>query len=329
MLSGLGLIGPNRKNTISMTNTTVTQGRGWIRPTNMNGYAQSTPYGQYQSNGALYANPSSDVYNENFDPSMNGLSQSMAGMMLHGVDYSTVTKQGAPGAVNGIANLQANGRMFYTLPNGSLVYPNASGVQNAYPQYLTGYGLNAANSGQVPQAQFSSLLGNTPATPNAPTWLVAPQLPQEVPDLAAPRRTSLSTNEADSPQTPMFGNHMGGYQLGPNQHSSELGLYGSSHPDSPLQVAKLRTGEPYLADFEAWTSISPRIPLAIPAIDSPGGGRGSLEQIMHNPNATTNVYVRGLHPDTSDEMLLAYGKRFGDVASAKSIIDTATGLCKG
>ena len=73
----------------------------------------------------------------------------------------------------------------------------------------------------------------------------------------------------------------------------------------------------------------PAIPPAVPAIDSPGGGRGTLGQITDNPNGTTNVYVRGLHPDTSDEMLHAYGSRFGDVQSAKSIIDTATGQCKG
>lgn len=162
--------------------------------------------------------------------------------------------------------------------------------------------------------------------------MVPPHVPQEVPELAAPRRTSLSSNEADSPQTPMFTSYMGGLQpqiLMPNQQSNGLGSFSPSNPDSPFQVAKLRTGEPYVADFEEWTSRSPAIPLAIPAIDSPGGGRGSLEQIMHNPNATTNVYVRGLHPETTDAMLLAYGKRFGDVDSAKSIIDTATGLCKG
>ncbi|KAI4130851.1 MAG: hypothetical protein LQ338_001528 [Usnochroma carphineum] len=290
----------------------------------MNNYAQSTPYGQYPPNGQFFANPSSDVYDENFDPSMNGLSHSMAGMMLHGAGYSAAAKQNAAGT---IAPSQSNGRMFYTLPNG-LLYSNPNGVQNAYSQYLAGYGLNATHPGQVQQAPFTNLLSNTPATPNGPGWLAPPRLPQEVPELAAPRRTSLSSNEADSPQTPMF-NYLGGYQLGPNLHPNDLAVFGSQNPDSPLQVAKDRTGEPYVADFEKWTTMSPPIPFAIPAIDSPGGGRGSLEQIMHNPNATTNVYVRGLHPDTTDEMLLAYGKRFGDVDSAKSIIDNATGFCKG
>ncbi|KAL8719007.1 MAG: hypothetical protein Q9225_003927 [Loekoesia sp. 1 TL-2023] len=320
-----------------MTNTTTAQARGWSRPANVNSYAQSTPYGAFQSNGQFFANPNTEVYNENFDTSVNSLSQSMAGMMLQGVDYSSISKQHNPPTANGVANMnniqgsQANTRMFYTLPNGSLVYSDAGGVQNAYP-YVAGYGLNAAHSGQLQQTLYPNLLGNAPITPRGPAWMVASQLPQEVPELTAPRRTSLSSNEADSPQTPMFTSYLGGYQppmLGSNQSPNGLGVYGSSNPDSPYQIAKHRTGEPYVADFEAWTSMSPAIPLAIPAIDSPGGGRGSLEQIMDNPNGTTNVYVRGLHPDTSDEMLLAYGKRFGDVDSAKSIIDTATGLCKG
>lgn len=320
-----------------MTNTTIAQARGWNRQMHMNGYAQSTPHGQYQSNGQFFTNPSSEMYNENFDPSMAGLSQSMAGMMLQGVEYAGLPKQNVPGTANGVANFagvpaaQADSRMYYSLPNGSVVYSNANGAQNAYPQYLAAYGLNAAHAGQLQQAPYPSLLNNAPATPNGPAWLLGPQLPQEVPELAAAGRTSLSSNEADSPQTPMFNNNMA-YQsqmLGSNQHSSDLAIYGSSNPDSPVQIAKQRNGEPCYADFRAWTTMSPAIPLAIPAIDSPGGGRGSLEQIMHNPNATTNVYVRGLHPETSDEMLLAYGKRFGDVDSAKSIIDTATGSCKG
>ncbi|KAL9596326.1 MAG: hypothetical protein Q9219_005880 [cf. Caloplaca sp. 3 TL-2023] len=321
-----------------MTNTTTVQGRGWARPAHLNGYAQSTPFGPLQSNGHFFTNPNSDLYNENFDPSMNGLSQSMAAMMLQGVDYTTMPKQHNLHTANGMANMngvqtsQANTRMFYTLPNGNLVYSDAAGLQNAYLQYPASYGLNGTQSGQLQQASLAGLLGNNPATPRTPAWMMNSQVPQEVPELAAPRRTSLSSNEADSPQTPMFNPYLAGYQpqlLGHNQSPNSLGTYGSLNPESPYQIAKHRSGEPYVADFEAWTSMSPAIPLAIPAIDSPGGGRGTLDQIMNNPGETTNVYVRGLHPDTSDEMLLAYGKRFGDVISAKSIIDTATGLCKG
>ncbi|KAL9597178.1 MAG: hypothetical protein Q9179_004358 [Wetmoreana sp. 5 TL-2023] len=262
----------------------------------------------------------------------------MAGLMVPGVDYAGVVKQNnhntAMGLtnVNGLLTPQGNSGVWYTLPNGTLVYYDANGVQNAYPQYSGAYGLNTSQSAQLQQTSFGNVLANAPITPRGHAWMVPSHVPQDLPELAAPRRTSLSSNEADSPQTPMFTSYLGGLQpqmILPNQQPNGFGGVSPSNPDSPFQVAKLRTGEPFVADFEEWTSRSPAIPTAIPAIDSPGGGRGSLEQIMHNPNATTNVYVRGLHPDTTDEMLLAYGKRFGDVDSAKSIIDTTTGLCKG
>ncbi|KAL8731612.1 MAG: hypothetical protein Q9166_003300 [cf. Caloplaca sp. 2 TL-2023] len=323
-----------------MTNTTTTTtSRGWGRPANTNGYPQSAPYGQYQSNGHFFPNTITEGFNEQFDPSLNNLSQSMASMMLHGVDYTGAIKQNNPGAANGMTNMnsilppQTNPGLFYTLPNPNLVYSDANGVpQSVYPQYMGTYGLNTTNSGQLQQASFQNLLANAPITPRGNGWMIDPQVPQEVPELAAPRRTSLSSNEADSPHTPMFTSYLGGYQpkvFGLNGQPNTLGNCSPFNPESKWQIAKTRTGQGVQADFEAWTSISPAIPPAIPAIDSPGGGRGTLEQIMHNPNGTTNVYVRGLHPDTTDEMLHEYGKRFGDIESAKSIIDTATGLCKG
>ncbi|KAL8928897.1 MAG: hypothetical protein Q9172_000735 [Xanthocarpia lactea] len=321
------------------TATTNTTSRGWGRPANMNGYAQNVPYGQYQSNGHFFSTTHPDGFTEHFDPSLSNLSQSMASMMLHGIDYSGGAKQNNANMVSGMGNIngmlpsQTNPGLIYTLPSGNLVYPDANGVhQNVYPQYAAGYSLNAANSGHLQHASFQNLFANAPVTPRGNGWTVNSQAPQDVPELAAPRRTSLSSNEADSPQTPLFTSYLGGYPphlLGPNQHPSAMGNCTPSNPDSRWQFAKNRVGESVEVDFEAWTSMPPAIPLAIPAIDSPGGGRGTLEQIMHNPNGTTNVYVRGLHPDTTDEMLHEYGKRFGDVESAKSIIDTTTGFCKG
>ncbi|KAI4280035.1 MAG: hypothetical protein L6R38_004772 [Xanthoria sp. 2 TBL-2021] len=320
-----------------MTNATTSTNRGWGRSANVNGYAQSAPYGQYQSNGHLFPKQLPDGFNEHFDPSLNHLSTSMASMMLHGIDYTGATKPNTMNMAGGMTNMngmlpsQSNPGLVYYLPNGTVVCSDANGVhQSAYPQYTAGYGLNATNNGQLQHAPYQNHFANAPVTPRGNGWTVAPQIPQEVPDLAAPRRSSFSSNEADSPQTPLFTSYLGGYQPqlhGLDQQANVMGNFSPSHPG--MQVAKTSTGENTLVDFEAWTSKSPAIPPAVPAIDSPGGGRGTLEQIMHNPNSTTNVYVRGLHPDTSDEMLHAYGSRFGDVQSAKSIIDTATGQCKG
>ncbi|KAL8807268.1 MAG: hypothetical protein Q9182_000773 [Xanthomendoza sp. 2 TL-2023] len=318
----------------SMTNATNNKtSRGWGRSTNMNGYAQSASHGQYQTSGHFLQNTFADGFNDNVNPSLNNLSQSMANMMLQGIDYAGTTKQNHPNpAVHGIANMNGNPGLFYALPNGGLVYTDPNGVhQNAYSQYVGTYGLNAPNPGQFHQASIHGVFPHTPVTPRGSGWALPPQLPQEVPELAAPRRTSLSSNEADSPQTPLFTTYLGGHQpqiVGPNQPYNAMGDYPPPHPDSPMQIAKDPRGQPVLVNFEMWTTKSPAIPPAVPAIDSPGGGRGSLEQIMHNPNGTLNVYVRGLHPDTTDEMLLAYGQKFGDVASAKSIVDI-NGHCKG
>lgn len=70
----------------------------------------------------------------------------------------------------------------------------------------------------------------------------------------------------------------------------------------------------------------PPIPRAIPAPSSP---LKPLDRALENQRGETNVYIRGLLPETTDEMLEAWGTRFGDIKSSKSIIDMNSGLCKG
>ncbi len=67
------------------------------------------------------------------------------------------------------------------------------------------------------------------------------------------------------------------------------------------------------------------IPHAVPAVST----RKTLQECFDNPSGTTNVYIRGLHPDTTDDMLRAYSSRFGRVHNSKSMIDNQTGACKG
>ncbi|RKO86530.1 hypothetical protein BDK51DRAFT_25069, partial [Blyttiomyces helicus] len=43
----------------------------------------------------------------------------------------------------------------------------------------------------------------------------------------------------------------------------------------------------------------------------------------------TNVYVRGLSPDVSDEIFYDLCKSYGRIVSSKSIIDARTSECKG
>lgn len=73
-------------------------------------------------------------------------------------------------------------------------------------------------------------------------------------------------------------------------------------------------------------SQEPAIPRAIPAPSSP---LKPLDRALENQRGETNVYIRGLLPETTDEVLEGWGSRFGDIKSSKSIIDMNTGLCKG
>ena len=84
-----------------------------------------------------------------------------------------------------------------------------------------------------------------------------------------------------------------------------------------------------MIDLDAMCLQDPAIPKPIPAIFSGDKGRGTLESSLVNRFNTTNVYIRGLHPDTSDEMLFQYGARFGSIESAKSMLDQHSNLCKG
>ena len=102
--------------------------------------------------------------------------------------------------------------------------------------------------------------------------------------------------------------------------------YGGSHV--PQQLMKV-DGQYKPVNFDEMCAQEPAIPKPVPAIFSSEKSRGTLDKCLKNETNTTNVYIRGLHPDTSDEMLTAYGARFGSIMSAKSMLDQGTGLCKG
>jgi hypothetical protein len=98
-----------------------------------------------------------------------------------------------------------------------------------------------------------------------------------------------------------------------------MGPYGMAAPKQPEQTDV----SPRL---KLLMSQEPAIPRAIPAPSSP---LKPLDRALENQRGETNVYIRGLLPETTDENLEAWGSRFGDIKSSKSIIDLNTGLCKG
>lgn len=157
---------------------------------------------------------------------------------------------------------------------------------------------------------------------------------REVPGLDN-RRASYSTTATEStPGTPFFG-AMGDGHKAPRIMSTDRSSYTTPSPQQ-LAVSGIigqvtpkgkRIAE---AELRALTEEQPAIPSAVPAVFTTPEQRKSLEQCLENRiEGNKNVYIRGLHPTTDDELLLKYCSRFGEVEQSKAIIDTATSACKG
>ncbi|KAJ8609801.1 hypothetical protein MRB53_038950 [Persea americana] len=235
-------------------------------------------------------------------PSKNNPQMAMAGIptmpspfMYNGLLYSQ------PGAQGGLVSTTMS-------PTASMYGPMASGYEGAMPPpYSTAYGGFPMMGSSAMSQGYSSRMPSG-----------------DVPSLVTPRRDSPSSNENDAPGTPLTFN---GYSEFPNGVAlvdrSPLGsLYAYSTP-SPNGIGK---ASPISPEMEKLLLQHPPIPRAIPAPFSPSK---PLDRSLENNNGVTNVYIRGLLPETSDENLQDLARRFGEIQSSKSIIDHQTGLCKG
>lgn len=159
-----------------------------------------------------------------------------------------------------------------------------------------------------------------------------------LPPLDSGRRGSSSTNES-TPTTPF---DRGTTNRGNSLPVSIMGVDRSAYTTPSPQQAGMPAinGDhgipakhiPTTLDrnIEALLKQSPPIPTAVPAVFTPSNQIKTLEQSLENRiPGNRNVYIRGLHPTTDDELLLRYSSRFGPVETSKAIIDTATGACKG
>jgi hypothetical protein len=157
-----------------------------------------------------------------------------------------------------------------------------------------------------------------------------------VPHLITPRRDSVSSNEEHLPATPYGAGSFGGYHNGvavmdrsPSQVFTHSGTPSPSQfmqGYAPQHMGKHSGASQIPLALQLLVSQEPVIPRAIPAVNSP---MKPLDRCLENKNGETNVYIRGLLPETTDEMLYSWGNRFGDIQSSKSIIDLKTNLCKG
>ncbi|KXX77927.1 Sporulation-specific protein 5 [Madurella mycetomatis] len=184
-------------------------------------------------------------------------------------------------------------------------------------------------SGQFPvQSSFAPLPVPYHATPYTSDRLPYGDRNSEVVPGLENRRGSYSTTES-TPATPFFGS------ASERGSAQRVAVFRSSYTTpSPEQVALPgavpKSCQPINEDLLALLNQHPPIPEAVPAVFTPQTLTKSIEQCLENRiHGNRNVYIRGLHPTTDDELLHQYASRFGKVEQSKAIIDTSTGACKG
>ncbi|EGR51986.1 uncharacterized protein TRIREDRAFT_56003 [Trichoderma reesei QM6a] len=149
------------------------------------------------------------------------------------------------------------------------------------------------------------------------------------------RRGSYSTTES-APATPYYG---GAFSIvrdypPPRVASLDRSSYTTPSPNA-TGLAPMENTKPIpmvISDrtIDELLKKDPAIPKAVPAVFTPPGQMKTLEQSLENRiPGNRNVYIRGLHPTTDDELLYQFTSRFGAVETSKAIIDTNTGACKG
>ncbi|KAM7218593.1 hypothetical protein V8F06_006057 [Rhypophila decipiens] len=142
------------------------------------------------------------------------------------------------------------------------------------------------------------------------------------------RRSSYSTTES-TPETPFFGSTS---ERGSAARVAVIRSAYSTPSSDQLMVPNgiPKVSQPIDEDLLGLLKQEPAIPDAVPAVFTPPTHTKSIEQCLENRiNGNRNVYIRGLHPTTDDELLNKYASRFGPVEQSKAIIDQSTGACKG
>ncbi|RAR01478.1 rna-binding domain-containing protein [Stemphylium lycopersici] len=273
---------------------------------------------------------------------MQGLTNNMAALNMHASYGSSATSKSASSALSGgssdYGNIPLSNGQGLWVPNQHVIGSMYQMVPGAQQQagMATSPGMYNHTGTYVQQAAYPYGQGVVDSSAMPPVW-AARMSSAEMPSLMTPRRDSISSNENDNPGTP-YGSG-GIYRYGNNtaiMDRSPNALYTSSATPSPSQLAhpyqvmapiqKQQTMPTLPPHLLALVHQEPPIPRAIPAPSSP---HKPLDRSLENKTGETNVYIRGLLPETTDEMLHTWGKRFGDIQSSKSIIDLKTNLCKG
>lgn len=298
-------------------------------------------YAGGQGHGANQYLPRGLPMSPNGEASMQSLTNTMAALNMHASYGSTSTSKSAASGMSGNSSDYNNA---HQLQSQSLWVPNQHVLSNVYQMMPGGHqqtGMTPSPNmynhagAYVPHTsyQYGQAVDNSHMPPGWTGRLAS----AEMPSLMTPRRDSISSNENDIPGTPYGSGGMYRYGAGATiMDRSPSAVYTSSATPSPSSLAHPYQLMAPMAKQQAMPSLPPHllalvhqeppIPRAIPAPSSP---HKPLDRSLENKTGETNVYIRGLLPETTDEMLQAWGKRFGDIQSSKSIIDIKTQLCKG
>ncbi|KAK4544329.1 hypothetical protein LTR36_004220 [Oleoguttula mirabilis] len=287
-------------------------------------------YGRPNNNygaGGMYGNTygvRGPAYHNNAD--FSALAHSFQGMNVqNNQSFAAQAKTAAmmstgAGNFGGLSLANSMPTAMYGTP-GQYVFPNNYGAPspNMYTPHASQY--MQPHQGYA-QHEHSPLSQNWTPTTGA----------TGVPLLVTPRRDSISSNENDQPATPSYAGYPGFPHGGVAINRSPSGVFtahshGTPSPTSMYGFAKNDVSPSDVSPrIKLLLSQEPAIPRAIPAPSSP---LKPLDRALENQRGETNVYIRGLLPETTDELLDTWGHRFGDIKSSKSIIDLNTGLCKG
>ena len=260
---------------------------------------------------------------------MSALAHSFQGMNIASQPFAAQNKN---------PMMQTTGGQFGGMPvattmpygaTGQYMYPNAYGPSTTQSPGM--YTPHASQYVQPLNYQGYQQHDNSPMSHNwTPTTAGATG---DVPTLITPRRDSISSNENDQPATPSYAGYPGFVHGNVAINRSPSGVFSHSTPSPTSMVGPYGMTAPKQLEQ---ADVSPRLKLlmaqepAIPrAIPAPSSPLKPLDRALENQRGETNVYIRGLLPETTDENLEAWGSRFGDIKSSKSIIDLNTGLCKG
>ncbi|KAK5117391.1 hypothetical protein LTR62_006009 [Meristemomyces frigidus] len=299
----------------------------------MANYGNNNMYGnQYGARGQTYAgmhqsNTADLATLAHGFQGMNIQNQSFAAQAKHAVatsgaaNYGNIPVASMPNAYYGAPGHYGYANPYTTAPTAPTAHSQTMYTPQA-SQYMT----------QMSYQGYQQPHDNSPLS--SQNWTPTTGTGAELPTLITPRRDSISSNENDQPATPSYASYPSFAQNGVAINRSPSGVFTHSTPSPTSMMGaygmSVPTKLPDLGDVSPGIKLllasEPAIPRAIPAPSSP---LKPLDRALENQRGETNVYIRGLLPETTDQMLENWGQRFGDIKSSKSIIDMNTGLCKG